>query len=104
MAVSITLPPASAYMSSMRAHSSIGAPTPPCSPKVIAPRNSSETRRPVRPSSRYRMFDPQRLAEDWLCEDRRAARVICPAHFDLGLPAGAAYGAGGVDRFGQQAL
>src|SRR6266540_2422628 len=38
----------------MRRHSSRGAPTPPCSPKVMAPRNSSETRSPVRPKRRYR--------------------------------------------------
>src|SRR5438132_4503507 len=42
----------------MRAHSSLGAPTPPCSPKVIAPRNSSDTRSPVRPRSRYRTQAP----------------------------------------------
>jgi hypothetical protein len=29
-----------------------GAPTPPCSPKVIAPRNCSDTRRPVGPNNR----------------------------------------------------
>src|SRR3712207_4675703 len=39
----------------MRRHSSIGAPTPPCSPNVIAPSASSETRNPVRPNVTYLM-------------------------------------------------
>src|SRR5689334_23217417 len=38
----------------MRWHSSSGAPTPPCSPKVMAPRNASATRRPLLPKVRYR--------------------------------------------------
>src|SRR5450755_2702755 len=36
MAVPMTLPPAAAYASTIRRHSSGAAPTPPCSPKVIA--------------------------------------------------------------------
>jgi Domain of unknown function (DUF4192) len=35
-----------------RRHSSGGAPTPPCSPNVIAPRNSSATRSPLGPNRR----------------------------------------------------
>jgi hypothetical protein len=46
------LPPASANRSTMWAASSLLAPQPPRrSPKIIAPKHSSETRRPVRPSS-----------------------------------------------------
>src|SRR5215216_5355986 len=49
------LPLASAKASRMRAHSSLAAPHPRSAPKVIVPRQSSETRRPLRPSSLYRM-------------------------------------------------
>src|SRR4029453_3098393 len=48
-------PPASAKASRMRPHSSLAAPHPPSAPKVRVPRQSSDTRSPLWPSSLYRM-------------------------------------------------
>src|SRR5260221_13353621 len=47
------MPPASAKASSRRRHSSNETPGPDSSPKVIAPRKTSETRNPLAPKSRY---------------------------------------------------
>src|SRR6516165_4539589 len=52
------LPPASRKASRTRRLSSFDEPQPQSSPKVIVPRQSSETRRPDLPSSRYRIADP----------------------------------------------
>ena len=55
LAVSTKLPPASANASKILRLSSFDAPQPHSSPNVIVPRHSSETRRPVFPSSLYRI-------------------------------------------------
>jgi hypothetical protein len=51
LAVSTKLPPASRKASKIRRLSSFEAPQPQSSPKVIVPRQISDTRRPLRPRS-----------------------------------------------------
>ena len=52
-AVSMTLPPASAYAVNILRHSSTLAPHPQLPPKVIVPRNNFDARRPLRPKVLY---------------------------------------------------
>src|SRR5260370_11166094 len=54
-AVSMKLPPASLNASYIRRDSSLDAPQPRSSPKVMVPRHNSETRNPLWPNSLYRM-------------------------------------------------
>src|SRR5882672_7531669 len=55
LAVSIKLPPAARNASYTFRASSLAAPQPQSSPKVIVPSAASETRRPLLPKSRYFM-------------------------------------------------
>src|SRR5262245_46370312 len=49
------LPPAAANRSKIRWLVALSAPHPQSSPNVIVPKQSSDTRRPLRPNSRYRI-------------------------------------------------
>src|SRR5258708_21069645 len=80
------LPPASMKASYIRRDSSLGAPQPRSSPKVMVPRHNSDTRNPLCPNSLYRMDapllqmlqglnDPMRDAPREMCHPLRPARA-----------------------------
>src|SRR5258706_14326701 len=80
-AVSMKLPPASLKASYIRRDSSLGAPQPRSSPKVMVPRHNSETRKPLCPNSLYRMDEGPRwssIAGAERPDEGGAARTMPP--------------------------
>src|SRR5437867_8956591 len=69
------LPPASAKRSKIFRLSSLEAPHPQSSPKVMVPRTSSDTLTPLRPNSLYRM-PVCTLAQGWPRSHPSEARTV----------------------------